>query len=71
MLEAKNFITGYNQVEGFVSLMHAFKVELGKERNGEMMVLETDFYHCQICGIIPRESGSKDWRRFSCPNHSR
>ena len=28
VLKAENFITGYNPVEGFVSLRHAFKVEL-------------------------------------------
>ena len=33
-----------------------------------MVALETDISHCHICGTIPWESGSNDWRRCSCPN---
>ncbi|KAL5267282.1 hypothetical protein ACHWQZ_G004351 [Mnemiopsis leidyi] len=68
VLRAENFITGYNAVEGFVSLRHAFQVKLEQQRGGEMMALEADFYHCHTCGIVPWNTVMNNWRRCSCPN---
>ena len=58
MLEKEAFITGYDPVEGFVSPKHAFKVELEQGvRCGQIMVTETNFYHCYTCWVIPWEYG--------------